>query len=213
MRPWCESIERSLETLNLPGFPLRWRERREQPAARPGHLTFIMPKEKSRSLIALAGFGLITACVAWYGARHSHKANRESWYRDLDKPSFTPPDEVFPVVWTTLYALIAWSGWRVWSAAPSKERKAALRLWISGLAANAQWSKLFFGQRRPTLALADVLALEGTIFSYIVAARKVDSAAANAFIPYAAWVAFATVLNAEIARRNFGSELRAANAA
>ena len=54
----------------------------------------------------------------------------------------------------------------------------------------------------PTLALADVLALEGTIFSYITAARKVDSAAATAFVPYAAWVAFATVLNAEIIRRN-----------
>ena len=120
----------------------------------------------------------------------------------LDKPSFTPPDAVFPVVWTTLYAAIAWSGWRIWTAAPSRERNAALRLWVSQLAANAQWSKLFFGERRPTLALADVLALEGTIFSYIAAARKVDRGAANAFIPYAAWVAFATVLNAEILRRN-----------
>jgi tryptophan-rich sensory protein len=36
----------------------------------------------------------------------------------------------------------------------------------------------------------------------VTAARKVDRAAANAFIPYGAWVAFATVLNAEIARRN-----------
>jgi len=34
------------------------------------------------------------------------------------------------------------------------------------------------------------------------AARKVDHAAANAFIPYAAWVAFTAVLNAEIARLN-----------
>ena len=84
----------------------------------------------------------------------------------------------------------------------SRERNAALRLWVSQLAANAQWSKLFFGERRPTLALADVLALEGTIFSYIAAARKVDRGAANAFIPYAAWVAFATVLNAEILRLN-----------
>jgi tryptophan-rich sensory protein len=70
------------------------------------------------------------------------------------------------------------------------------------LAANAQWSKLFFGEHRPTLAFADVLALEGMIASYVTAARKVDRAAANAFIPYGAWVGFATVLNAEIARRN-----------
>ncbi len=161
-----------------------------------------MTKEKSRSLLALAGFGLVTAGAAWYGSRYS-KGNRDPWYRQLDKPDFTPPDKVFPIVWTSLYALIAWSGWRVWSAAPSRHRSAALRLWISQLAANAKWSKLFFGQHRPIAAFADAVALEGIIFSYMNSARKVDGAAATAFVPYAAWIAFATVLNAEIARRNF----------
>jgi tryptophan-rich sensory protein len=52
------------------------------------------------------------------------------------------------------------------------------------------------------LALVDKLALEETIVSYISAARKVDRVAADAFIPYAAWFAFATILNAEIARLN-----------
>ena len=160
-----------------------------------------MSNPRTGSLLALAGFGLATAGAAWYGARYS-RGNRDGWYRDLRKPSFTPPDKVFPVAWNTLYALIAYSGWRVWSAAPSRERNAALRLWISQLAANAQWSKLFFGQRRPTLALADVFALEGSIIAYIAAAHKVDRAAAYVFLPYAAWVAFATVLNAEILRLN-----------
>ena len=106
------------------------------------------------------------------------------------------------MVWTALYALIAWSGYRIWSTAPSRSRNAALRLWLSQLAANAKWAHLFFGQHRPTLALSDVVALEGTIVSYISAAHKVDRAAAYAFVPYAAWVAFATVLNAEIIRLN-----------
>jgi len=161
-----------------------------------------MSETRSRSLLALAAFGAVTAGAAWYGARYSRNGNRDSWYQGLDKPGFTPREETFPIVWTTLYAMIAWSGWRIWSATPSRHRNAALRLWISQLAANARWSKLFFGQRLPTLAIADVVALEGSIFAYISAARKVDRAAANAFIPYAAWVAFATVLNAEIARRN-----------
>jgi len=160
-----------------------------------------MSKASKASLLALAGFSVATAGAAWYGSRYS-RGNRDGWYRDLRKPSFTPPDKVFPVAWTALYALIAWSGWRVWSAAPSRQRNAALRLWISQLAANAQWSKLFFGQRRPTLALADIFALEGSIISYIAAAHKVDRGAAYAFVPYAAWVAFATVLNAEILRLN-----------
>ncbi|HEV3307754.1 MAG TPA: TspO/MBR family protein [Candidatus Sulfotelmatobacter sp.] len=160
--------------------------------------------KQTRSLLALAGFGLATAGAAWYGSRYSRNGSRERWSRQLDKPAFTPPREIVPVVWTTLYALMAWSGWRIWCSAPSRERKHALRLWISQLSANSKWSKLFFDEDRPSLALADAIALEGLIFSYIKAARKVDRAAANAFIPYAAWVAYAAVLNAEIARLNPG---------
>ena len=163
-----------------------------------------MLKARTSSLLALAGFGLAAAGAALYGARYSRNGNRDRWYGDLEKPGFTPPDAVFPVVWTTLYALMAWSGWRVWCAAPSRERSKALRLWMSQLAAHAQWSKPFFGENRPQLALADVISLESMIISYISVARKVDRAASNAFIPYAAWVAFATVLNAEIARLNPG---------
>ena len=161
-----------------------------------------MPRERTGSLLVLAGFGLATAGAVWYGSRNSRDGSRDTRYRRLERPSFTPPDVVLPIVWTSLYAMIAWSGWRVWNAAPSRERRQALRLWISHLGANAKWSKLFFSEHRPALSLADVIALEGMIFSYMKAARKVDRAAANAFIPYAAWVAFTAVLNSEIARLN-----------
>lgn len=161
-----------------------------------------MANGNSKSLLALAGFGLLTAGAAWYGSRYSRNARRDRWYQQLDKPSFAPPESVYPVVWTSLFALIAWSGWRVWSAAPSRERDRALKLWVAQLASNAQWSKLFFGEHQPRLALADAIALESQVFSYIMAAGKVDRGAAAAFIPYGAWLAYATVLNAEIARRN-----------
>jgi translocator protein len=161
-----------------------------------------MSKGRSRSLQVLAGFGLATAAAAWYGSRYN-RGNRDPWYRDLEKPEFTPAHQVFPVLWTCLYILIAWSGWRVWCAAPSRDRSTALRLWLSQLAVNAKWSRLFFGEHRLLAALAGSVTLERTIWSYINSAWKVDRAAAGAFIPYAAWVAFAVVLNAEIARRNF----------
>ncbi len=163
-----------------------------------------MSKLQSRSLLALTGFALATAGVAWYGLRLS-RSNRDPWYGELEKPGFTPPDKAFPAVWISLYILVAWSGWRIWCAAASRERSAALRLWLSQLAANARWSKLFFRERRLLASLTDSIALEGMIWSYISAAWKVDRAAAGAFIPYAAWVGFVTVLNAEIARHNFSN--------
>jgi tryptophan-rich sensory protein len=157
---------------------------------------------KISSLAALAGFSLATIVAARRGARNSPAKRSKQWYASLDKPAFTPPQAVFPVVWTSLYALMAWSGWRIWKAEDSPERSRALRLWAAQLATNAKWSKLFFTEHRIDLALVDSIALELEIAKYISTAYKVDRAAAKAFIPYLAWVGFATLLNVEIARRN-----------
>jgi len=158
---------------------------------------------RPHSLIALMGFGAGVTAAAWFGARYSPRSSRNQlWYSRLEKPAFNPPDSVFPIVWTALYALIAFSGWRAWQAEDSRQRSQALRLWVKQLMTNAQWSRLFFGQHRPKAALADVLLLETIILRYIRTTKDVDRAAALAFVPYAAWVAFAAVLNSEIARRN-----------
>ena len=160
-----------------------------------------MPKRSS--LLALACFGAATAAAAGYGSRYSpaHPQTRR-WYSRLDKPDLNPPDAVFPIVWTSLYALMAISAYRVWQSEPSRERTRALRLWAGQLLANAKWTKLFFGKHRPDLALSDIIALESLILSYISTARKVDTLASMAFLPYAGWVAFAAYLNREIALRN-----------
>lgn len=154
-------------------------------------------------LAALAGFGAAVATVAVYGSRFSPAdAAVRRWYRTLDKPPFNPPDAVFAPVWTTLYTLIALSGWRVWRRRASRARTEALALWALQLGVNGLWSKLFFGKRRPALALVDIVGLLSLVGGYVASARRVDRVAARMLTPYLAWVAFATVLNAEIVRRN-----------
>ncbi|HZQ67934.1 MAG TPA: TspO/MBR family protein [Terriglobales bacterium] len=163
-----------------------------------------MPQpKKTRSPLALAGFGAAVLAAGLYAARYSPKhAGTRLWYARLKKPGYTPPSYVFPIVWTILYSLIAVSGWRVWTAQPSWRRRKALRLWAEQLMANAEWSRLFFGEHRPQVALLDLVAMEGLILEYISVARKVDRAAALLFVPYMAWVAFAALLNADIALLN-----------
>ena len=159
--------------------------------------------KNSRPWLSLLGFGAAVAAAGFVGARYSPRdARTKLWYSRLDKPSWNPLDFVFPIVWTALYSLIAVSGWRTWQQRSSPERTRALRLWVAQLATNAEWTRLFFGQHRPGQSLLDVIALEAQILGYIASAKDVDLGAAACFIPYAAWVAFATVLNAEIVRRN-----------
>ena len=78
----------------------------------------------------------------------------------------------------------------------------ALALWATQLTFNGAWSPLFFGAKKPTLALGDIGLMLAAIATYTAAARKVDKPAAWLMSPYLAWVAFATVLNAEIVRLN-----------
>jgi tryptophan-rich sensory protein len=163
--------------------------------------------KSSRPWLSLLGFGAAVAAAGFVGARYSPRDRRTKlWYKRLDKPAWNPPEIVFPIVWTALYALVAVSGWRTWQGRRSPERTRALRLWATQLATNAEWTRLFFGQHRPQQSLLDVIALEAQILGYIASAKEVDSGAAACFIPYAAWVAFATVLNAEIVRRNPGAK-------
>lgn len=158
---------------------------------------------KTRSTLALLGFGAAVAGAGWFASRFSPiDKETQIWYERLDKPSWNPPQEVFPVVWTVLYSLIAISGWRVWMQEDSPKRSRALRLWLAQLTTNANWTRLFFGQHKPKRALADLLSLESEIVSYVLAAREIDQAAALCFLPYAAWIGFASVLNADIVHRN-----------
>ncbi|HEX7809821.1 MAG TPA: TspO/MBR family protein [Thermoanaerobaculia bacterium] len=158
---------------------------------------------KNKRIGAMAVFGGVVAGVAMLGGLFNpgRGATRE-WYRELEKPGFTPPDAAFAPAWITLYVLIAISGYRVWRTDEGRDRTNALALWITQLALNGAWSPLFFGAKRPMLALGDIVLMLAAIASYTATARKVDKPAAWMMAPYLGWVAFATALNAEIVRLN-----------
>jgi benzodiazapine receptor len=126
-----------------------------------------------------------------------------TWYPGLAKPAFNPPNAVFGPVWTVLYVLMALAAWRVWRAGPAQgRRRQALTLYAVQLGLNLAWSVIFFGLRRPDLALADIAALLAAIVATAAAFWRVDRPAALMLIPYAAWAAFASALNFEIWRLN-----------
>lgn len=117
------------------------------------------------------------------------------WYAALAKPPFNPPNWIFGPTWSVLYVLIAIAGWRTWRREPSGT---AMKLWVAQLILNFCWSPAFFGAQQIGLALIIIAAMEIAILAFIVAVRKIDRISACLFAPYAAWVAFATLLNASI---------------
>jgi benzodiazapine receptor len=163
-----------------------------------------MTRGRLRDALGLAGF--LALCFAVAGAGGAITATSVGdWYQALAKPAFNPPDWIFGPVWTLLYALIAVAGWRVWRrrgwttrGAPNPE----LLAWAVQLGLNLCWSFVFFGARLIGAALIEILVL---LTAIVVSARlfwRVDRAAALLLAPYAAWVGYATLLNAALWRLN-----------
>lgn len=127
--------------------------------------------------------------------------NIPTWYAGLEKPSFNPPDWVFGPAWTILYVLMAYAFFRVLqSNAPG--RSTAIWLFLLQIILNGFWSWAFFAGHSPLAGLIVIVALLILIVATAIAFWKVDRLAGVLFLPYIAWVGFATVLNWEIFRLN-----------
>jgi len=122
-----------------------------------------------------------------------------SWYLELNKPSFNPPNWAFPVAWTYLYITMGIASWLVWIKKPvSNLVKPALILYGIHLFFNLIWSYLFFTLRNPELALAEIIILWGLILVMTIRFFSISKPAGYLLIPYLAWVSFATILNGSI---------------
>jgi translocator protein len=152
---------------------------------------------ETSSLVALAVFAALNFAVASTGAMFPPGA----WYKTLRKPNWTPPNWVFPVVWSLLYCAIAVSGWLVWEAAGTAAW-GALALYALSLMFNAAWSALFFGLRRLDWAMADVAALWVSIAAQIIVFAPISQTAALLLVPYLVWVSIAATLNIRLLQLN-----------
>ena len=122
-----------------------------------------------------------------------------NWYQTLEKPFFQPPASVFGPVWTALYVLIAIAGARTWLAAPASGR---MQVWFGQMVLNLLWSPAFFGAESPILGLVVIVPLLVAIILFVRMSWRSDHVSAWLFLPYLAWVGFATLLNLSIAMLN-----------
>lgn len=123
-----------------------------------------------------------------------------TWYPSLQKPAWNPPNWIFGPVWTILYGLIGLASWLIWRKRGGQEKQARSALIWYGLqlGLNFLWSVIFFGLRRPDLALLEIVLLWVAILVTMVKFARIDRLAAGLMIPYQLWVTFATALNGAV---------------
>ena len=160
-----------------------------------------MPRNRLVDLIMLAFFVALCLGIGALGAAVV-ATSVDTWYADLAKPPFTPPDRLFGPVWTILYVLMAIAAWRVWRAADRDTRRGPLTLFALQLALTLGWTVVFFGLQKIGAAVATIVVLDVGVVVTTLAFRPIDRWAGLLMVPYLVWVVFATVLNIAIWRLN-----------
>jgi tryptophan-rich sensory protein len=121
------------------------------------------------------------------------------WYKTLNKPTWTPPNWVFPVMWTSIYLLSAFAGARV---AVLEGSGYAMAFWAMQIAFNALWTPVFFGLRNLRGSVPIMMCLWMSVLGATITHMQLDLWAGLAFLPYLAWVTVAAVLNITMVRLN-----------
>ncbi|MEM4259305.1 MAG: TspO/MBR family protein [Candidatus Pacearchaeota archaeon] len=127
--------------------------------------------------------------AAFLGSRFTDVGD---WYESV-KPSITPPNFVFPIVWTTLFILISIALYLTY--VNSKEKNAVAIAFSLNLVLNSLWSYLFFGMQNPVAAFYELIFLWLSILLIIFVSWRANKLASYLLIPYLIWVSFAGVLN------------------
>lgn len=127
-----------------------------------------------------------------------------AWYRDLDKPAWTPADRLFPVIWAVLYVLMSLAASRV---AAQPDSAFALSLWSLQIAISTLWLAAFFGLHRVRTGAVIIAVLWAAVLTTTLAFLAHDGLAALMMVPYLAWGTFVLALNISVLRRNPQAEM------
>jgi len=137
---------------------------------------------------------VVVYLIAFIGGLFTSQNTSSDWYESI-RPSITPPNWVFPVVWNVLFFLIAIALYFSWISSDKKQKKNIMIVYGINFFLNIFWSFLYFSLKNPRMAFFELIVLWLSIVSMIVVSYKIDKKAGYLLIPYLLWVSFAGILN------------------
>jgi benzodiazapine receptor len=135
-------------------------------------------------------FTFLAACIAPAAAGMLFRPGE--WYRDLSKPSWTPPNWLFPVVWAFLYVTMSLAAARVASLPGTSQ---AIAFWAVQISIASLWSGVFFGLRKMATGGVIIATLWAAVAVTMVAFCSHDTISGVLLVPYLIWVSVALALN------------------
>lgn len=121
--------------------------------------------------------------------------NIPGWYATLERPPLVPPNYIFPIMWTILYALIAATGWHLWRTRTTTPKILPI-LFVAYMALNWSWTHVFFGMHLLLAGLIWIAAMNAIAIVFIKLSWKDCPLASKLMIAPTLWTFFAMYLNA-----------------
>ena len=115
-------------------------------------------------------------------------------FNNFEKPSWTPPGIVFPIVWFILYVLMGISSYLIYESNTSYKYD-ALKIYGINLFINGLWSIFFFRLKLFFLSFITVIILIILTIIMIYKYYKINKVAGLLQIPYLIWLCVALVLS------------------
>lgn len=121
----------------------------------------------------------------------------DTWYQNLKKPEFTPPDYLFSIIWNVLFFIFALAIVLLWKE--KHERPHITILFGTNLLLMILWTLFFFGLHRPDFAFFEILLLILSTLGTMLYAYNIRKITTLFLLPYLLWILFAAYLNFQIA--------------
>lgn len=158
-------------------------------------------------LLKIAGAVILPNVGGWLGGIITSQ-NLKPWFASLNKPKFNPPSYVFGPVWTGIYCSMGYASYLVYDKLQAsnegfnRSAQVALALYAGQLALNWAWTPIFFGLHSLKWSAVELSVLTVSATACGFAFGKINRTAGYLFIPYIAWLSFATYLNISLYLKN-----------
>lgn len=177
---------------------------RDHTYAKGQTLSAVRPSWVRQVVVGAAFLGAVAAVAAlgsWATIPHT-----DGWYAEANKVAWSPPNWLFGPAWSTLYLMIAVSGFLIWRAGfagqgQANRARSVLWLFVLQLLLNLAWTPLFFalfpqiGAVAWWLALVDIIVLIGAVALLVGRSWPWSKVSSLLLGPYLGWLLFASSLN------------------
>jgi len=126
----------------------------------------------------------------------------DNWYRNLNQPSWQPPDFIFGIIWPYNFIVLGIAAVTIAEKASRTSVVIYLAFFAFSVACALTWAYQFYQPHN--LQLASVALIGTAVFTIpmILIAFRTSTPIAVALLPYQAWVATAATLSYQYSRLN-----------